>query len=62
MEGDVVTLQDLFLFDYHMGMDEQGHTLGALKSTGLRPTFLEKLEAAGVRLEQGMFSFERFAR
>src|SRR3954452_20034199 len=52
MEGDVITLQDLFLFDHQMGMDENDRTLGTLKSTGLRPRFLEKLQAAGIRLEQ----------
>jgi pilus assembly protein CpaF len=60
MEGDVITLQDLFVFDHLMGRDVNGRTLGTLKSTGLRPRFLEKLEAAGVRLEPHSFAFERF--
>src|ERR687886_241669 len=62
MEGDVITLQDLFLFDHQMGLDEHGRTLGALKSTGLRPKFLEKLESSGVRIDPGTFLFERFGR
>jgi pilus assembly protein CpaF len=62
MEGDVITLQDLFVFDHEMGVDESGRTLGALKSTGLRPRFIEKLEAAGVRLDHRSFAFERFGR
>jgi pilus assembly protein CpaF len=62
MEGDVITLQDLFVFDHQMGMDNHGRTLGTLKSTGLRPQFLEKLEAAGVRLDPTTFAFERFGR
>jgi pilus assembly protein CpaF len=62
MEGDVITLQDLFVFDYQMGMDPNGRTLGTLKSTGLRPHFLDKLEAAGVRPDPGTFAFERFGR
>ncbi len=60
MEGDVITLQDLFVFDHQMGLDDSGRTLGTLKSTGLRPKFLEKLEAAGVRLDPRTFAFERF--
>ena len=48
MEGDVITLQDLFLFDHSAGFDDAGHSLGTLKSTGLRPKFLDKLAAAGV--------------
>ena len=62
MEGDVITLQDLFLFDHQMGMDDHGRTLGSLKSTGLRPQFLEKLQAAGVNLDPVTFMFERFGR
>jgi pilus assembly protein CpaF len=62
MEGDVITLQDLFVFDHQMGVDDHGRTLGALKSTGLRPRFLEKLEAVGVRLDHHSFAFERFGR
>jgi pilus assembly protein CpaF len=62
MEGDVITLQDLFLFDHQLGFDEQGHSLGTLKSTGLRPKFLDKLTAAGVRVDPELFAFERFGR
>ena len=62
MEGDIITLQDLFVFDHQMGIDEHGRTLGTLKSTGLRPKFIDKLEAAGVRLDPGTFAFERFGR
>jgi pilus assembly protein CpaF len=51
MEGDIVTLQDLFVFDYKAGQDEHGKFRGTLISTGLRPRFLEKLTAAGVPIE-----------
>ena len=37
MEGDVITLQDLFLFDHAMGFDETGRSLGTLRSTGISP-------------------------
>ncbi|MDQ6686893.1 MAG: CpaF family protein [Actinomycetota bacterium] len=60
MEGDIVTMQDVFLFDYGMGFDDLGRNRGVLKSTGLRPKFLDKLEAAGVRVDPSVFSFERF--
>ena len=43
MEGDVITLQDIFVFDHSQGFDENGRSLGGLKATGLRPKFLEKL-------------------
>ena len=37
MEGDVITLQDIFLFDYAAGFDDEGQPLGQLARTGLRP-------------------------
>jgi len=59
MEGDTITLQDIFTFDYAAGYDEEGHPLGRLKSTGLRPKFLDKLAASGIRVDPGIFAFER---
>jgi pilus assembly protein CpaF len=56
MEGDVITLQDLFLFDYSAGIDEDGHFLGGLKSTGLRPRFLDKLQERGVSVGPEVFA------
>ncbi|HEY6677667.1 MAG TPA: CpaF family protein, partial [Actinomycetota bacterium] len=41
MEGEVITLQDIFLFDFSAGIDEEGRFKGRLKSTGLRPKFLD---------------------
>ena len=61
MEGDVITLQDIFLFDYGMGFDENGRSLGTLKSTGLRPKFLDKLAEHGVQVDPTVFAFEKFA-
>ncbi len=60
LEGDVITLQDIFLFDYAAGFGEEGEPLGALRSTGLRPRFLDKLAAEGIYLETTMFAFEKF--
>jgi pilus assembly protein CpaF len=62
MEGSVITLQDLFVFDHRMGLDPNGRSLGVLRSTGLRPVFSEKLASHGVQLDGGMFGFERFGR
>jgi len=56
MEGDVITLQDLFLFDYSAGLDENGHFLGTLRSTGLRPRFLEKLAERGITVSADVFA------
>ncbi len=55
MEGDVITLQDLFTFDFHAGVDRSGRFVGTLGSTGLRPRFLERLQDLGVPLPLGLF-------
>jgi pilus assembly protein CpaF len=60
MEGDVITLQDLFLFDYSAGYGEEGEPLGHLRSTGLRPKFLDKLAAHGIHVDPAIFAFEKF--
>jgi pilus assembly protein CpaF len=62
MEGDVIVLQDLFLFDFGMGVDETGRFLGHLKSTGIRPKFAERLADHGIRLRPEIFAQEPFAR
>jgi pilus assembly protein CpaF len=58
MEGDVITLQDAFLFDFGMGVDERGRYRGHLKATGVRPKFAEKLEDMGIRLGPEVFQPE----
>jgi pilus assembly protein CpaF len=56
MEGDVITLQDLFLFDYSAGLDSEGRFLGQLKSTGLRPRCVDKLKDRGVTVSPEVFA------
>jgi pilus assembly protein CpaF len=53
MEGDVITTTDLFLFE-QMGY-ENGKIVGKLRPTGLRPRFMEKIEAAGIHLPASIF-------
>jgi pilus assembly protein CpaF len=62
MEGDVVTMQDLFLYDFGMGLDATGRFQGQLKSTGLRPRILDTLADRGVAVDPTLFAFEKFAR
>lgn len=62
MEGDVITLQDIYLFDYGMGVDGDGRSLGELKSTGIRPRFAERLSDHGIVLEPELFRQQDFAR
>jgi pilus assembly protein CpaF len=56
MEGDAITLQDLFVFDYSAGTDERGRHLGHLTATGLRPHFVERLGERGVHLPIELFA------
>ncbi len=62
MEGDTIVLQDIFYFDYTMGVDEDGRFRGHLKSTGLRPKFMRRLEDLGVTLPPEVFEYEPPAR
>ncbi|WP_270886490.1 CpaF family protein [Pedococcus sp. 5OH_020] len=55
MESDVITMQDLFTFDFGAGRDEQGRFRGSLVSTGLRPKFSQELVDQGIVLPPDMF-------
>src|SRR5215211_232309 len=59
MESDVITLQDIFLFDFSAGVDEEGRFRGRLKATGLRPKFLDKLQERGILVDAGLFAIEQ---
>ena len=54
MEGDKVILQEIFRFQEE-GLDAEGKVKGALRASGLRPTFCTKLETHGFKLPQDMF-------
>ncbi len=56
MEGDVVVLQEIYTFDFGAGIDEEGRFRGGLKSTGIRPSFSEKLNDYGIALEPSLFA------
>jgi len=53
MEGDVITTTDIFLFE-QTGV-ENGKVIGRLRPTGLRPKFMEKIEATGIHLPPSIF-------
>lgn len=57
MEGDVVTLTDIFVFE--QSGTEGGKIMGALRPTGLRPKFMDKLEAHGVHMPPSVFGIGR---
>src|SRR3954471_7599129 len=62
MHDDQLLTADLFLFDYGMGVDDDGRFRGHLKATGLRPQFADRLADLGIRLDAGMFEAEDFVR
>lgn len=54
MEGDVITMQDLFVFEQE-GIDEMGRVKGRLRATGLRPRCYDRIVSAGIRLPLTIF-------
>ncbi|MCH7586955.1 MAG: CpaF family protein [Chloroflexi bacterium] len=53
MEGDIITMTDIFVFE-QTGL-EDGRVIGRLRPTGLRPKFMDKIEAAGIHLPASIF-------
>ena len=54
MEGEVITMQDVFLFD-RTGIGSDGKVRGKFRATGIRPKCTDRLAAAGVHLPMDMF-------
>jgi pilus assembly protein CpaF len=54
MEGDVITMQDLFVFE-RTGINPEGRVTGRFRATGIRPKVSEKIAATGVQLPTTMF-------
>jgi pilus assembly protein CpaF len=53
MEGDIITMTDIFVFE--QTGTENGKIMGRLRPTGLRPKFMDKIEAAGINLPPSIF-------
>ena len=60
MEGDQITLQDIFDFDYAAGIDDDGRFLGTIQPTGLRPRFGDRLKDLGIVLPADAFGTPDF--
>ncbi len=54
MEGDVVTMQDIFAFE-QLGIDGNGRAYGQIVATGIRPGFMDRLKQSGCPLDTGLF-------
>ncbi len=59
MEGDIITLQDLFVLDLANARDSSGRVVGTQEPTGIRPTFLDELHALGLEVPAEIFGDER---
>lgn len=55
MEGDIVTLQDAFVFDYSAGIDANGRFLGKPIPTGVRPRFTDRFAELGIKISPSVF-------
>ncbi|MFZ5631236.1 MAG: CpaF family protein [Bacillota bacterium] len=55
MEGDIITLQDIFVFR-QTGVDENGKIVGSYVATGIRPNFYSRMEESGIHLDPDIFS------
>lgn len=54
MEGDVITMQDVFKFEQD-GVNAEGKAVGRIVATGVRPSFMDRLKAAGAYVDNAMF-------
>jgi len=55
MEGDVITMQDLFSFDFSKGIDDRGRFRGTIRPTGIIPGFLPKMQDSGIDIPLSLF-------
>jgi pilus assembly protein CpaF len=61
MEGDVVTMQEIFCFEQH-GVDPDGRVQGEIVPTGIRPRFADRLARASIKLPSDIFEVARHRR
>jgi len=57
MTGDVVAMQDIFVFE-RRGIDSGGRVLGRFRATGVTPKFAEKLKTSGITLSPSVFEHD----
>jgi pilus assembly protein CpaF len=62
MEGQTVTTQDAFLFDYSAGIDPRGRYLGKTVPTGVRPRFTDRFDEMGITVSPRVFGAPELGR
>ena len=55
MEQDIIIMQDVFRYR-QLGIDQNGRAFGQFEATGVRPTFVNRIEAAGIKLPSNLFA------
>jgi pilus assembly protein CpaF len=58
MEGNVITLQDIFVYE-KLGITKEGKVLGRFRATGIRPVSADRVEIAGIKIPDNLFSAEK---
>jgi pilus assembly protein CpaF len=54
MEQDIIIMQDIFKFK-QLGIDQNGRSYGQFEATGVRPSFMHRLESSGIKLPSNLF-------
>ena len=54
MEQDIIIMQDIFRYR-QLGIDQNGRAFGQFETTGVRPSFVSRLEQAGIKLPSNLF-------
>src|SRR5207248_8867776 len=54
MEQDIIIMQDIIRYQ-QMGLDQNGRAVGQFEASGVRPGFLSRIEAAGIKLPSNLF-------
>ena len=58
MEGDIITTQDIFVFE-QTGVQGDGSVTGRFRATGIRPKFLQRVKAFGIKVPDDLFDPNR---
>jgi pilus assembly protein CpaF len=58
MEGDVMVMQDIFVYE-KQGLTDEGKVKGQFRATGVRPKFLDVIHTAGIHLESEIFAYRK---
>ena len=57
MEGEIITLQDAFSFDFAAGVDAEGRFRGHAVPTGVRPRFVDRFVDLGIEVPTSIFQY-----